>query len=182
VLSGQTGAFRLLIESHERLVFQFVRNMLHSIEDSEDVVQEVFVSAFQNLSTFDAKRARFSTWLLTMARNRCCNQLKRRCFDLPGDVDTADRGPAPDVAATGREIWQHLSEALDELPIEQRSAFVLAEIQNLPHAEIAEIEGIELGTVKSRVSRARERLRQALKAWQPGTHEIHSHGDSHEAR
>jgi RNA polymerase sigma-70 factor (ECF subfamily) len=60
-----------------------------------------------------------------------------------------------------------LSDALETLPIEQRTAFVLAEIQELPHAEIAMIEQIEVGTVKSRVSRARDKLRRAMQAWQP---------------
>ena len=167
VLAGETGAFRVLVESHQRLVFQFARNMLRSVEDAEDLTQEVFVAAFQNLATFDGNKARLSTWLLTIARNRCCNHLKRRQTETLGDVDTVDRSLPPDDAAIQCEVWQQLSAALDTLPLEQRTAFVLAEIQELPHAEIALIEGIELGTVKSRVSRAKERLRQALKAWQP---------------
>ena len=167
VLAGDTGAFRALVESHQKLVFQFARNMLRSIEDAEDLTQEVFVAAFRNLATFDAKRAKISTWLLTIARNRCCNHLKRRRIDTLGDVDTPDRNPLPEDAAVQGEVWRHLSEALDTLPLEQRTAFVLAEIQELPHAEIAAIEGTELGTVKSRVSRARERLRHALKEWRP---------------
>ena len=167
VLAGETGAFRLLVESHQRLVFQFARNMLRSVEDAEDLTQEVFLAAFQNLVSFNEKKGRLATWLLTIARNRCCNHLKRRQTVTPGDVDAPDRSLPPDAAAVTCEVWQQLSVALDTLPLEQRTAFVLAEIQELPHAEIALIEGIELGTVKSRVSRARERLRQALKAWGP---------------
>jgi RNA polymerase sigma-70 factor (ECF subfamily) len=167
VLAGDAGAFRMFVESHHHLVFQFVRNMLRSIPDAEDLTQDVFVTAFLKLSTFDSRQAKVSTWLLTIARNRCCNHLKRRQSETPGDVDSHDRGPLPEEAASQQEVWQQLSMALDSLPLDQRTAFVLAEIQELPYTEIALIEEIEVGTVKSRVSRARERLRQAMKAWKP---------------
>ena len=149
VLAGDTGAFRALVESHQKLVFQFAHNMLRSIEDAEDLTQEVFVAAFRNLAAFDSKRAKISTWLLTIARNRCCNHLKRRRIDTLGDVDTPDRNPLPEDAAVQGEVWRHLSEALDTLPLEQRTAFVLAEIQELPHAEIAAIEGTELRATRN---------------------------------
>lgn len=166
VLAGETGAFRLLVERHQPLVFQFARNMLRTIEDAEDLTQDVFVAAFQNLRRFDSTRAKFSTWLLTITRNRCLNQLARYRTS-PVEIVSVDRGLSPDAAAVANEVWQHLSEALETLPIEQQTAFVLAEIQELPHAEIAMIEQIEIGTVKSRVSRARDKLRQAMQAWQP---------------
>ncbi len=167
VLAGDTGAFRLLVERHQSLVFQFARNMLRTIEDAEDLTQEVFVAAFQYLGKFDSTRAKFSTWLLTITRNRCLNQLARYRAGPPDAIVSVDRGPSPDAAAVANEVWQHLSDALETLPIEQWTAFVLAEIQELPHAEIAMIEQIEVGTVKSRVSRARDKLRQAMQAWQP---------------
>jgi RNA polymerase sigma-70 factor (ECF subfamily) len=167
VLAGETGAFRLLVEMYQPLVFQFARNMLRTIEDAEDLTQDVFVAAFQNLRKFDSTRAKFSTWLLTITRNRCLNQLARYRASPPGGIVSVDRGLSPDAAAVASEVWQHLSDALETLPIEQRTAFVLAEIQELPHAEIAMIEQIEVGTVKSRVSRARDKLRQAMQAWQP---------------
>jgi RNA polymerase sigma-70 factor (ECF subfamily) len=167
VLAGETGAFRLLVEMHQPLVFQFARNMLRTIEDAEDLTQEVFVAAFQNLRKFDSTRAKFSTWLLTITRNRCLNQLARYRASPPSAIVSVDRGLSPDAAAVANEVWQHLSDALETLPIEQRTAFVLAEIQELPHAEIAMIEQVEVGTVKSRVSRARDKLRQAMQAWQP---------------
>lgn len=167
VLAGETRAFRDLVELYQSLILQFARNMLRNREDAEDLTQEVLVAAYRNLTTYDAKRARFSTWLLTIARNCCLNQLKRRHAETLGDVEPMDRGLPPPDAAAQCEVWQSLTVALETLPLEQRTAFVLAEIQELPHAEIALIEGIELGTVKSRVSRARERLRLALREWKP---------------
>ncbi len=167
VLSGDTAAYRLLVSRHERSVFGFVTNLVRNGADVDDISQEVFVAAFTHLDSFDPKRAKFSTWLLTIARNRCCNFLKRRLLTT-GDVGelVSDALP-PETEAVARETWNQLDAALDRLSIEQRAAFVLAEIQELPLAEIAAIEGVPLGTVKSRLSRAKENLRRELWDWQP---------------
>ncbi len=167
VLSGEADAYRGLVEKHERSVFGFVKGLVRNESDVEDLAQEVFVAAFTHLAAFDARRAKFSTWLLTIAHNRCCNHLKRRSLATGELADVTCGAPPPDSVASDRETWSRLDEALDRLPLEQRTAFVLAEIQELPLAEIAVIEGIPLGTVKSRVSRAKERLRQSLKDLQP---------------
>ena len=129
--------------------------------------QEVFVAAFVHLDSFDVRRAKFLTWLLTIAHNRCCNRLKRRTVE-PLETDSLICEVAsPDQVASNREVWRRLDEELERLPIEQRTAFVLAEVQEIPLAEIAVIEGVPLGTVKSRVSRAKEKLRRVLKDLQP---------------
>lgn len=180
VLAGNAQAFRELVEAHQRQVFQFVFNMLPRVQDAEDLTQDVFVAAFQNLASYRACQARFSTWLLTIARNRCCNSIRRRQMELPGDLDQPAPGPLPEESATQRELWQQLSGALEKLPLAQRTAFVLAEIQNLPYSEIAAIEGIEVGTVKSRVGRARDRLRQILKSWRPAGQRVLTEGGAHE--
>ena len=127
----------------------------------EDVTQEAFLAAFANLSGYDSSRAAFSTWLFTIARNRCINLLKQSRpialneLDSIGDVTSAD----PIVS---QELSQQLDRALAALPVEQRSAFVLAEIEELPYAEIARIEQTSLGTVKSRIHRAKQRLQSLL--------------------
>lgn len=167
VLAGDTAAFRVLVEAYQSLVLQFARNMLRTIEDAEDISQEVFVAAFQSLRQFDATRAKFSTWLLTITRNRCLNHLKRPQTILHEETEQADHSSHPPDVAMRNEVFRHLNAALEALPLDLRTAFVLADIQELPYAEIAIIEQIELGTVKSRVSRARERLRQAMGEWQP---------------
>jgi RNA polymerase sigma-70 factor (ECF subfamily) len=171
VLSGATDAFRVLVERHQRLVWTFCRNLLRNAADADDVCQDVFTAAFVKLATFDARRAKFSTWLLTIAHNRCCNVLQARSeyAVVDGEVPGDDQRPESDLVQ--REVWQELDRALAQLPLEQRTAFVLAEIQELPYAEIAVIEGVELGTVKSRVSRAKDKLRHVLRAWQPENRE-----------
>ena len=77
VLAGDADSFRELVERHQRRVYGFVRNLVRHALDAEDIVQEVFVAAFRKLNSFDAERSQFSTWLLTIARNRCLNHLKR---------------------------------------------------------------------------------------------------------
>jgi RNA polymerase sigma-70 factor (ECF subfamily) len=159
VLAGTAEAFRSLVERHQSAVWTFAWNMLRNDADADDLVQEVFVAAYRNLAVFDGGRARFSTWLLTIARNRCCTMLKARGATAAAD-DVPDSTPPPEAAVMDGELWQQLDAALARLPVEQQSAFVLAEIQELPYSEIAAIEGVEIGTVKSRVSRAKARLRE----------------------
>ena len=169
VLAGDVDSFRELVERHQRRVFLFVRNLVRLAPDAEDIVQEVFVAAFRKLNSFDAGRSQFSTWLLTIARNRCLNHLKRlSAATIPStETDVEARTVQPLDAMLSRELHARLDAALDLLPLEQRTAFVLAEIQELPYAEIALIEKVELGTVKSRVSRAKQRLREVLSDLDP---------------
>ena len=169
VLAGDVAAFRELVERHQQRVFLFVRNLVRHTPDAEDLVQDVFVAAFRKLDSFDAERSQFSTWLLTIARNRCLNHLKRSSVATfcSSEFDIEARMPQPADAVLSRELHARLDAALDLLPLEQRTAFVLAEIQELPYAEIALIEEVELGTIKSRVSRAKQRLREMLSDLDP---------------
>ncbi len=161
VLAGQTDSFRLLVERHQQSVFRFASKLLGNREEAQDVTQESFLAAFANLSRFDCSRAAFSTWLLTIARNRCINLLKKSrpvALNNPESLK-ADLSADPLVR---EELSQQLDHALAALSVQQRSAFVLAEIEALPYAEIARIEQITLGTVKSRVHRAKQRLQSLL--------------------
>jgi len=169
VLAGDTAAFRQLVERHQGLVFTFVRNLVRRPADAEDIAQETFLAAYRHLGTFDPRRARFATWLLTIARNESLSALRRRPPPSPTDsLPEPLSGDATPLEGLGQsELWTALDEALGRLPIEQRTAFVLAEIEKLPQAEIAAIESVEIGTIKSRVSRAKERLRTLLRGFQP---------------
>lgn len=169
VLAGDVEAFRGLVERHQRRVNGFIQNLVRHGPDAEDLVQEVFVAAFRKLDSFDAKRSQFSTWLLTIARNQCLNHLKRSSISTvvspEFDIESQTTQPLDEVLSG--ELHARLDAALGLLPLEQRTAFVLAEIQELPHAEIALIEEVEVGTIKSRVSRAKQRLREILSELNP---------------
>jgi len=161
VLAGRTDDFRVLVERHQVSVFRFASALLGNREEAEDIAQEAFLAAFANLSGYDSSRAGFSTWLLAIALNRCINLLKRNRPIALNEPDSVI-----DVASADPIISQELSEQLDRalaaLPVEQRSAFILAEIEQLPYAEIAQIERTSLGTVKSRIHRAKGRLQSLL--------------------
>jgi RNA polymerase sigma-70 factor (ECF subfamily) len=161
VLAGRTDDFRVLVERHQVSVFRFASALLGKREEAEDIAQEAFLAAFANLSGYDSSRAAVSTWLIAIARNRCINLLKRNrpiALNEPDSViDVASADPI-----VSQELSQQLDRALAALPVEQRSAFILAEIEQLPYAEIAQIERTSLGTVKSRIHRAKQRLQSLL--------------------
>jgi RNA polymerase sigma-70 factor (ECF subfamily) len=161
VLAGQTDDFRALVDRHQQSIYRFASALLGNREEAQDVVQEAFLAAFANLSGYDSSRAAFSTWLFTIARNRSINLLKQNRPIAVNELESiADTKSADPIAS--RELSQQLDRALAALPVEQRSAFVLAEIEDLPYAEIARIERTSLGTVKSRIHRAKQRLQSLL--------------------
>jgi RNA polymerase sigma-70 factor, ECF subfamily len=162
ILEGEIEAFRLLVEKYQKPLFAMIHNMLTNQADCEDIAQETFLAAYLHLGSYDSEESQFSTWLFTIARNRCFNETKRRRSVNLASIEPsiASRHPADRLIA--QEAADALDRALDSLPFEQRSAFVLAEIQDLPLQEVAQIEAAPLGTVKSRISRAKEKLRSVL--------------------
>jgi RNA polymerase sigma-70 factor (ECF subfamily) len=157
VLGGETEAFREVVVRHSPGLFAYAGSLLPVHQDREDAVQDALVSAFRRLATFDPARGSLRGWLFVIVRNRARNLLRKKS---PAPVA---RVPEPGPARRSEpEIFADLDRALARLPEEQRSAILLAEVQELPHAEVARALGVKTGTVKSRVSRAREKLRAAL--------------------
>ena len=161
VVAGQTDDFRALVDRYQQRIFRFASGLLGDREEAEDVTQEAFLAAFANLSGYDSSRASFSTWLFTIARNRCNNLLKQSRPTALNELDSIDDASSTD-SIVRHELSQQLDRALATLPVEQRSAFILAEVEELPYAEIARIERTSLGTVKSRIHRAKQRLQSLL--------------------
>lgn len=164
VIAGSVGEFRTLVERHQGPVYRFVLGLLGHRQEAEDVTQDAFLAAFRSLAKFDPGRARFSTWLFTIARNLAINRYRK---ELPhrklAELTAVEVRNPPDGRTESTESLAQIDRALDTLPLEQKTVFVLAEIEQLAHAEIAHIEGIAVGTVKSRLSRAKGRLRVALR-------------------
>ncbi len=162
VLGGDLEAFRLLVRKYEGRLHGFIANLVPDSHEVEDLAQEAFLAAYRRLGSYDPARAAFSTWLLTIARNKCLDaRQRRRPVPLDGLPESAGEHP-PDRELAEAEWFRLLDAALDALPFEQKTVFVLAEVQDLSLEEVAAIEGVPLGTVKSRLGRAKEKLRTLL--------------------
>lgn len=159
VLAGDVEAFRELVERYQAMLFSLIGNLVRDRSEREDVAQETLLSAYRNLASYDHRAGKFSTWLLTIARRKCLNRLQKRTPEPREPVPDAAERRDPAAALVETEFLTRLDRALEALPLEQKTAFVLSEIQGLSHAEICRIEGAPVGTVKSRISRAKERLR-----------------------
>lgn len=175
---GEQAAFAQLVRRHQGPLYNFALRQLRAPSVAEEVVQDAFVRVVQNAADFKHE-ARFSTWLYTIARNLCIDQLRKRVhrrhpsLDDPtgpnGDEDgptlgerTADVRASVEREATGSELRVLITRAVDALPDDQREVFLMREVANLPFKEIAEITGIPENTVKSRMRYALERLQSAL--------------------
>jgi len=175
---GERKAFVELVRRHNRPIYNFVLRQLRVPSVAEDVTQDVFMRLVQNAADFKHE-ARFLTWLYTIARNLCIDQLRKlshrrhASLDQPvGDrVDgqalgdtISDPSPAASAerAALSSEVRSSIVKAVDSLPDDQREVFLLREVANLPFRDIAEITGVGENTVKSRMRYALDRLKDAL--------------------
>jgi RNA polymerase sigma-70 factor (ECF subfamily) len=172
---GDVDAFNQLVRLYESRVFNLCYRMLGDRESAADAAQEAFISAYRNLNRF--RGGSFRSWLFRIATNLCYDVLRARkrkpatSLDaaLAAEDDTAyfdppDPGETPDETALRQELGAAIQQALQQLPEDQRIVLVLCDIQGFAYDEIARITGNNLGTVKSRLSRGRARLREVLKA------------------
>ena len=170
---GSLGAFNDLVAQYEQRVFNLCFRMLGSPDAAADATQDTFLSAWQAIGRF--RGGSFKSWLLRIATNACYVQLRRRqrrptqSLDQlmgdeqqPLDLPSTDRSSDPEDRALQTELSREIQRALNGLPEDQRLAIVLADIQGLSYDEIAEVTHTSLGTVKSRISRARFKMRDSL--------------------
>ena len=163
VVEGDIESFRLIVERYERPIARMIRNIINNRESCEDIAQDVFFAAYRKLASFDPARGNFSTWLFTIARNKSINALrKKRPLSMSELPQKSDRHNPSDELAE-RELFDKLDAGLEALPSAQKRAFVLAEFEELSYEDIAQIEGVRIGTVKSRINRAKKKLAKALK-------------------
>lgn len=172
VCDGQTALFEVLMRRHNERIYRAARAILRDDLEAEDVMQQAYVNAYAHLRQFD-RRAAFATWLTRIAVNEAITRLRRRGRYTPMETDdsaTADqtRGvsapPTPEHAAYANELRHLLEAAVDRLPDGSREVFVLREVQGLTTTETAQVLGIADDAVKTRLSRAKRTLRQALTA------------------
>ena len=165
VCAGKRESFRPLVEAHQQQVFRICFHLLKNTATAEDLAQDTFLTAFRKIAQYDPDKGKFSTWLITIAKRLCLNVL-RKTSSIPMAEPPEMSAPiqnSPDHRAARSDTFRALDQALVELSDDHRRAFIFAEIEELPYEEIARIEGIALGTVKSRVSRAKLALQGLLK-------------------
>lgn len=173
--AGDDAATRRIIEGLHRPVLGTIHRFLgpRFRADVEDIAQEVFLKVFRALDRFDPERGvKFTTWVYTFVRNHCFDILKRRRLmtvsmsardDDELGIDPADPDALPPShGLSNAELGEKIEAALQSLGNDQRLAFVLREYEGLDYAAIAEVMGVSEGTVKSRLHRAKEALRQRL--------------------
>ena len=170
--AGDLEAFNLLVQRHERPVFNVALRLLRDVGLAEDATQDTFIRAWQNIRTFQTGSVR--SWLYKIATNRSYDMLRASARRPAGslEAEVVEIEPiwtsggagdeSPDALALRRELSIYLERALSALPDDQRMVVLLVDVQGLDYHEVAETLGIALGTVKSRLSRARARIRQAL--------------------
>lgn len=172
VKNGDTDAFEKLVKAYEKQVYSLSYRMLSNAQDAQDAAQEAFVKAYVNLSSFRGD-SKFSVWLFRLANNCCIDMLRRRketvslsAVSDDGEnivLDIPDSSPGPEDKLISREAASAIAEGIKLLPEDYRSCIVLREIGGQSYAEIAETLSLDIGTVKSRIFRARKRLLKQLK-------------------
>lgn len=175
---GDQSAFDEMVSRYWDRIYSMVNQLLRNTQDAEEVTQDAFIRAHRGLGNFRGDSA-FSTWLYQIATNLARNRYwywwrrkrdKSISFDQPigpeGDMTLADVIPAhvetPDDITVTQEFVDRIGQAMERLGTKHREILVLRNIKNLSYEEISEVLGISVGTVKSRIARARESLREKL--------------------
>jgi RNA polymerase sigma-70 factor (ECF subfamily) len=175
---GEVAAFNTLIQAYQRQVYNVCYRTLGNAEDAADATQDALLNAFRGVKSFNGPASGLRSWLLRIATNTCYDQLRRRQRRQSESLDALhtsedeqnptlaerlkDPRPGPEQASLTVETARHIQQAIDRLPPDQRLTVVLCDVQGLSYDETARIMSVELGTVKSRLSRARAQLRVLL--------------------
>src|SRR5258706_8908020 len=172
--SGDMGAFEELVRRYDRNVFRIAQHITQNREDAEDVVQDAFLKAYQNLAKFQ-ENSKFYTWLVRIAVNEALMKLRRRrpgqMVSLDEDIKTeddsiprevADWSPNPEQNYNQAELKEILSRTIQGLPPGIRTVFILRDVEGLSTEETAEALELSIPAAKSRLLRARLQLRERL--------------------
>ncbi|MCG8469230.1 MAG: sigma-70 family RNA polymerase sigma factor [Gemmatimonadetes bacterium] len=174
-LAGQRFAFQELVGRYQDRLLNFIYRTIGDRDRAEDLVQETFVRVYRHLHRFDPTK-KFSTWIYTIASNLAKNELRNRSrnplvlFQAIKKNWEADHRPlefedntySPDDLFRKRHLREKVEAAVAELPEHHRVVFVLRELEGKTYEEISDITGVTLGTVKSRLNRARNRFAQII--------------------
>jgi RNA polymerase sigma-70 factor (ECF subfamily) len=170
---GDLRAFNQLVLHYQSMVYNLAYRILSDPEAAADATQDAFISAHRAVARF--RGGSFKSWLLRIVTNACYDQLRRKqrrptssLDDLPVESDHSsyllDHSERPDEYAERQDLNRVIQAGIASLPNDQRIVVVLSDVQGLSYQEIARVAGVSLGTVKSRLSRGRAKLRDYLQA------------------
>ncbi|HBG28371.1 MAG: hypothetical protein A2Y10_11270 [Planctomycetes bacterium GWF2_41_51] len=161
IVNGDAESYRLLVEKYQNPVIRMIRNIVNDNHTSEDIAQEVFLAAYKKLATFDNMRSKFSTWLFTIARNKSLNVIKKKKTQTVEEISEIAEYKRGDELEK-QEFLIELDKQMHSLPKNQKTVFVLSEFEKLSCEEIAKIERVREGTIRTRLHRAKRKLAKAL--------------------
>lgn len=177
--AGNINAFEELVKRNQDMVFNTAFRLMGNYDDALDLAQETFIRSFKSIGTYENK-SKFSTWLYSITSNLSKNRWKSkqiRNVNKTSSISHTDysddeegivlisKAPDPREKASGKEKIKFLEDVLAELPFEKKQVFVLRFIQGLSYEEIAQILACSIGTVKSKINRLREELKEQLKEY-----------------
>jgi len=172
---GDLDAFNTLVLAYQHQVYNLAYRIMGDEASAADATQEAFISAYKHMQSFRGDS--FKSWIFRIVTNACYDELRRRKRrpassleglvgdeDIEIEYDIPDESDSPEAHVERRELAQVIQFGIETLPPDQRITLVLSDVQNMSYEEIATITGANLGTVKSRLSRARAKLRDYLMA------------------
>ena len=168
--SGDASAFNRLMEQHEKRMYAVALRMCQNREDAQDCLQEAMLRIYKSIGSFKFQSS-FSTWAYRITMNTCLDELRRKKNKQNASLDSlvevgfspSDGINAPEQHAIQSDLRRTLHSAIGELPDDMRSAIVLRDVHGMAYEEIAQALDVNVGTIKSRISRGREKLREKLK-------------------
>ena len=177
-IAGESRRFQDLVERYESRMVNFIQRSIGDRDRAQDLAQEVFIRVYRHIRRFDTEK-KFSTWIYTIASNLAKNELRNRSRnplvlfqtltsswdDDHRPLQFEDSSMRPDDLYRQRHLRDLVEKAADQLPPHHREVFILREVDGKSYEEIAEITGTQLGTVKSRLNRARNRFAQIIEPW-----------------
>lgn len=172
--AGDVAAFEELTEAYQKKIFNLAYRMVGNYDDAGDMAQEALIRIFRSIGSFK-EQSSFSTWVFRITTNVCLDEIRKRknkkAFSLDEEIHTEDGemqrqiisdDPLPDEIAEREELRSIVNKAINSLPEEQKIIITLRDIQSLSYEEIANVLSCPVGTVKSRINRARQALKNIL--------------------